>query len=140
MDRSAPWRATSSAGGSPRPSAGADLAAFPWWTLGVNVLGSFAIGLFLTLLAWRRWSEAARLLVAVGFLGGFTTFSAFSWETLGLVRAGEMGLALGYVAASVGLGLIAVMLGVWLGRRAASARPAPERAVATAGALADGAD
>lgn len=84
---------------------------FPYATLAVNVIGCFGIGL-----AMPTFERAAalppdlRLLVVVGFLGGFTTFSAFGNETLALLRAGG-GLALLNVAASVLLGLGAVVLG-----------------------------
>src|SRR5262249_34664878 len=100
---------------------------FPWATLTINVSGSFAIGLLTVLLA--RWLPHAhmRLLVVVGFLGGYTTFSSFSAEALGLWDRGERALCLGYVAGSVGAGLVAVVLGTVLGRgliEAAGRRPA----------------
>lgn len=110
---------------------GSDPSAFPWTTLAVNVTGSFAIGVFLALFASRRWSDGARLFVAVGFLGGYTTFSTFAWEFLGLLRGGETDLALAYVAASVALGFAAVALGVGLGGWIESARRARERGLST---------
>jgi CrcB protein len=85
-------------------------AAFPWGTLLVNALGSFAIGLAVGVLDRR---SAAWLLLVPGFLGGFTTFSAFGAETLALLRAGAAGRAGLYVAASIALGLA----GCWLGTR-----------------------
>jgi len=82
--------------------------AFPWATLGINVLGCFLIGLLQPML--RR--EELLVFVVPGILGGFTTFSAFGHETYELVRRESPGLAVAYVAASVVLGLAAV----WLGR------------------------
>lgn len=89
---------------------------FPWATLAINVTGSFAIGLLAVLLA--RWlpHPQMRLLVVVGFLGGYTTFSSFAAEALSLWERGERAPALGYVAGSVGAGLAAVVLGSALGR------------------------
>ena len=91
-------------------------AAFPWGTFVVNISGCFIIGLFLTVLAARRWSEEVRLFVAVGVLGGYTTFSAFGWETLSLARAGRADLSMVYIAGSVALGLAAAALGASVGR------------------------
>ena len=70
-------------------------AQFPWATFTINVSGSFAIGLLSVLLA--RWlpHPHARLLVVVGFLGGYTTFSSFSFESLALWERGEWGLCIG---------------------------------------------
>src|SRR5215472_8315042 len=89
---------------------------FPWATLTINVSGSFAIGLLTVLLA--RWlpHPQMRLLVVVGFLGGYTTFSSYTAEALVLWERGERALSLGYVTGSVGAGLVAVVLGTALGR------------------------
>jgi CrcB protein len=87
-------------------------AGWPWGTLTVNVLGSAAIGLA----AGAGLEGAGRLLLVTGFLGGFTTFSAFSLET-GTLFARSAPLAVLYVVASVGLGLAAFGLGLWLMRR-----------------------
>ncbi len=88
-------------------------AGFPQGTLAVNVLGSLAIGLCYALLT--PGGAMARLIMT-GLLGGFTTFSAFSLETLELWERGAAGLAALYILASVGLSLAAVALGVWAGR------------------------
>lgn len=89
---------------------------FPWGTLAVNVVGCLGIGLASGLLGIRQWSSPeVRLAVTVGLLGGFTTFSTFGAETLGLARAGEMGRAVVNVVAQLVLGLAAV----WLGDRIA---------------------
>lgn len=84
---------------------------FPYATLLVNVLGCFAVGLALpTLDRAAALSPDVRLLVVVGFLGGFTTFSAFGNETIALLRAG-VGPAMLNVLANVLFGLAAVLLG-----------------------------
>jgi CrcB protein len=84
---------------------------FPWGTLAVNVLGSAAIGIA----AGAGLEGGARLLVITGFLGGFTTFSAFSLETASLAERAP-GLAALYVAASICLGLAAFGLAWWFMR------------------------
>lgn len=93
-------------------------AAFPWGTLAVNLVGSCAIGFVLTL-AFERSSvpPATRLFLVTGVLGGFTTFSAFSWETLVLLRDGHALAAAGYAGGSVLGGLLAAFLGVALATR-----------------------
>ena len=76
--------------------------AFPFGTLAINVLGSFLIGAVAETYALRGGLPPAwRLFLATGVMGGFTTFSAFSLETLMLYERGEAGAALAYVAASV---------------------------------------
>ena len=94
-------------------------AGLPWWTLLVNVLGSFAIGLFAQLAASRGWPEPLRIGLMTGLLGGFTTFSAFSLETLALLRE-QPGSALLHVGLHLLLGLSACALGLWLGGRSGS--------------------
>ncbi len=86
----------------------------PLGTLAVNVAGSFVIGVVAVwLVGPRAWAYP---LLVTGFLGGFTTFSAYSLEALRLWEGGEAGLAFAYVAGSVLLSLVAVMLGLALGR------------------------
>ena len=92
------------------------LPGWPWGTLTVNVIGSFAIGLLFAWFAARPASDAVRLGLMTGVLGGFTTFSAFSIETLELLRSGGATDALGYVAATLVLGLAACALGLWAAR------------------------
>lgn len=90
---------------------------FPLGTLGVNILGSFVVGLVMAAALERgTLGENGRLLLATGFCGGFTTMSAFSYETLVLVRDGQLGFALGNVAATLGACLLAVWFGQALGR------------------------
>ena len=90
---------------------------FPLGILVVNVLGSFAIGLLGGLLASERlmWGYRVRVFLIVGVLGGFTTFSSFSFDTLALGREGFTALAWWNVIGQVTLSLIAVWLGFALG-------------------------
>jgi fluoride exporter len=90
---------------------------FPWGTIGVNIAGSLAMGLFIELLA-RRYggSNELRLFIATGILGGFTTFSAFSLDFAVLVQRGALSSALLYALASVVLSILALFLGLWLVR------------------------
>jgi CrcB protein len=89
---------------------------FPWGTFAVNVTGSLAIGLVMTLLIARGADPVYRLLLVTGFLGGYTTFSAFSFEALTLLEARRWDAAAFYVIGSVVLGLLAAALGLGLGR------------------------
>src|SRR5690349_656291 len=93
-------------------------ARFPWGTLFVNVTGSFLIGLILTVLTERaalhpNW----RLALVVGFLGGYTTFSSFEWETYAAVRDGGFWIGAANVVGSVAFGYAAVWVGAIVGRR-----------------------
>jgi len=89
---------------------------FPWGTCAVNVTGSLAIGLVMTLLFARGADPAYRLLLVTGFLGGYTTFSAFSFEAISLLESRRWDAAALYVIGSVVLGLLATSLGLGLGR------------------------
>jgi CrcB protein len=90
---------------------------FPWGTLAVNVLGCFAIGLVTEVIARRLdASPELRLLLVTGFLGGFTTFSAFSLDAMSLMERGAQGAAVVYLLASVLVSLAAVLAGLALGR------------------------
>ena len=90
---------------------------FPLGTLAVNVTGSFLIGLLMTLLTERLPHPNWRLLLVVGFLGGYTTFSSFEWETFSAVRGGSPWIGLANVLGSVTLGYAAVWLGAILAAR-----------------------
>jgi CrcB protein len=84
---------------------------FPWLTLAINVLGAALLGYLVTRLQERLpLSSYRRPLLGTGFCGAFTTFSTVQVELLGLLDAGRWALAGAYVAASVGLGLLAVHL------------------------------
>jgi fluoride exporter len=94
-------------------------AGFPWGTLFVNVAGSFAIGLLAALVTADgrpALGNDARAFLIVGVLGGFTTFSSFSLETLNLARAGALGAA----SANVALSVVLCLAGAGLGFAAAA--------------------
>ena len=103
-------------GAMARFSIGRWLAApggFPWATLGINVAGSFLLGLLIVLCKDRPgWL----LLLGAGFCGGFTTFSAFSVETLRMLEAEEYASAGGYVLGSVVAGIAGAWLGLQVGK------------------------
>lgn len=88
------------------------LSTFPFGTLGVNLLGCFAIGLVFGLSDRGNLTQDWRLFLATGLCGGFTTFSAFSNETFGLLRDGQHWYAIAYIAASVVLGILSTFIGL----------------------------
>ncbi len=91
---------------------------FPLGTLVINVTGSFLIGFLMTILTERfKLDPNWRLLLVVGFLGGYTTFSSFEWETYSSVREGGLWTGMLNVVSSVMLGYVAVVLGSMLARR-----------------------
>lgn len=112
----------SAAGGALRWALGAALQrstgdAFPLGTFSVNVVGSFALGFLLHWTAARTGVSAeTRALLTTGFCGGFTTFSAFSAETVELAASGAWGRAALYVGLSVSLALAATVAGLALAR------------------------
>ncbi len=87
------------------------LSAFPFGTLGVNILGCFAIGIVFALSEKTNMSPEMRLFLATGICGGFTTFSAFSNETFSLMRDGQLFYASAYITSSVLFGLFATFIG-----------------------------
>lgn len=90
----------------------------PYATAIVNVVGCFVIGVLAGCVSAGtiRFSETARVLVFVGVIGGFTTFSSFGLDTLTLVRNGETGMAAANIAIQFGLGLGGVFVGYWLAK------------------------
>lgn len=87
--------------------------AFPYGTFIINVTGSLAIGFFLTLISERlAVSQLWRLFFATGFLGAYTTFSAYTFEAADLMRGGAFGPALLYLVGSVVAGMIGVLAGI----------------------------
>ncbi len=91
-------------------------AGFPVGTLFVNVSGSLAMGCLAAMLLERTADPRISAFLLTGLLGGFTTFSAFSLETVGLIRDARLVAAFSYVAASVVLSVAMFIIGTWLGR------------------------
>jgi len=95
---------------------------FPYGTIGVNVFGSLLMGLLVGWLTHRAGGdENLRLFLGTGLLGGFTTFSAFSVDTVMLYQRKAYGLMTAYVSASVGLSLAALVIGLLIMRKFAPA-------------------
>ena len=94
----------------------------PWSTMIINVSGSMAAGLFMGLATQDKWPEPWKLLIAIGLLGGFTTFSAFSVEAARLLEQRAFGAAAMYIGGSLFLCLIGAIVGLVLA--GALARPA----------------
>ncbi|MFM7773793.1 MAG: fluoride efflux transporter CrcB [Candidatus Kapaibacterium sp.] len=97
---------------SPAPSPG----SFPIATLVVNVVGCLIIGSVYGSLAQTKLSSSAVAFLTTGFCGGFTTFSAFSMETVTLLRDGHTTMAMLYGVLSVALGIVATGIGIWAAR------------------------
>lgn len=90
---------------------------FPWGTLAINVSGSFVLGFLLAFLEQRAVADPTyRLLLGTGFLGAYTTFSTFSYETIALLEDGEYWQMLLNIGSSIGLGLIGAIIGIAMGR------------------------
>jgi CrcB protein len=96
------------------------VAHWPWATLTVNVAGGLLMGLLTGWLAFRSGAhgESIRLFAAVGLLGGFTTFSAFSLEVALMIERRQFAMAGGYAAAAVVLSVAALFIGLMVARRA----------------------
>lgn len=93
-------------------------STFPFGTLFVNIVGSFLIGLIMVwLLKAGEWRENYRLLLVAGIMGGFTTFSSFSWETWKLIEDGRIPLAMANVLFSVTVCLLATVAGAMLAKQ-----------------------
>lgn len=93
-------------------------SSFPWGTLAVNILGSFLIGLLMVLLLKAgEWRENGRLLLVTGMMGGFTTFSSFSWETWKLMEDGRLLMAMTNILASVAVCLAGTFAGAMLAKQ-----------------------
>ena len=101
------------------------ITSFPLGIFIVNVLGSVAIGIVAGIVASGRWSVSieARTFVMVGVLGGFTTFSSFSLDTLTLIRGGHVGFAIWNVVGQILLSLIGIAAGYHVTVLALSAKP-----------------
>jgi CrcB protein len=92
---------------------------YPWGTLAVNLLGGFLMGALAGTLARAGGNEHTRLLIGVGVLGGFTTFSSFSLETVNMIERGDWGMALTYALVSVIGSVLALFGGLYLIRAVA---------------------
>ena len=92
---------------------------YPWGTLAVNLIGGFLMGLLVGLLARTGGSEQTRVLVGVGVLGGFTTFSAFSLDAVTMIERGQWGVAVTYALVSVVGSVLALFAGLYLVRAVA---------------------
>ena len=93
-------------------------AAWPYATFTINVVGSLLMGVLAGSLAFRGdGGQQLRLLLGTGVLGGFTTFSAFSLETVQMIERREFAPAAVYVVGSVAIGAAALFVGLWLARR-----------------------
>ena len=93
-------------------------STFPWGTLFINLTGCFFLGLIGQMMLNRMMvSSELRVAIAVGFFGGYTTFSSFGWEAAKMLEAGEWLRSMTYVAASVVLGLLLSVAGIRLGNR-----------------------
>lgn len=89
-------------------------ATYPFGILAINVIGSTLMGVVVAWFAASGDASASvRLFLATGILGGFTTFSAFSLDTVALIERGEAGAAALYVAASVGLSILGLVAGLY---------------------------
>jgi CrcB protein len=91
--------------------------AFPLGTLLINVSGALLIGIISALVSRHFLSLTFQVIVATGFLGGYTTFSTMCWETTQLARAGQTRASIYYLGGNIVLGLLAVMGGLLLGWR-----------------------
>ncbi len=88
---------------------------FPWGTFIINVSGAFVIGLLSAFVTHKILSIAAQTVLATGFLGGYTTFSTMSWESVQLARGGSTARSMFYLGGSALIGMAAALLGVMLG-------------------------
>lgn len=92
-------------------------ARFPYGTFVINITACFLIGLVMTVLAEKtQWSPNWRYLIPIGFLGGYSTFSSFEYETFRVFQSNELLVAGLNITLSVGIGFLAVWLGVITGR------------------------
>jgi CrcB protein len=93
-------------------------ASWPYGTLFINVTGCAAIALFITYFSDRELSPNWRYFFPTGFVGAYTTFSTYEYEMVGLIGSRSAASAAVYFVLSNGLGMVACLAGIWLGRRA----------------------
>jgi fluoride exporter len=89
---------------------------YPFGTFAVNFVGCLFIGILMALAVDRKISDVWQKILVTGCLGSLTTFSTFSYETIGLIRSDRPGLAAVYVVANLAVGLVAVMVGMGIAR------------------------
>jgi fluoride exporter len=92
------------------------MPVLPYNTFTVNVIGSFLMGVAMAYFMPKASSETVRLFLTTGILGGFTTFSAFSYDAYSLYLRGDLWQAVIYVLLSVIISLFALVLGVWIAK------------------------
>jgi fluoride exporter len=93
-------------------------AGFPYGTFTVNLLGSLILGILLAASFWDGDKNLGfKLFLTTGLMGGFTTYSTFSYETMDLLRQGHVGTGVSYLCATLFICLFASMAGFWLGRQ-----------------------
>lgn len=90
------------------------LGSFPYGTLVVNIIGCFLIGLVFSIVEKGALSAELRFFIATGIIGGFTTYSAFSYETFSLLRDGQIWAGISYILLSIVLGLLSTMAGFFI--------------------------
>jgi fluoride exporter len=86
--------------------------SFPWGTFVVNISGSFALGLLAGLVLAQGWSKDAQTLLGTGFLGAYTTFSTYAYETVRRAEEGAPRVAVAYAVGSMAVGVAAAALGL----------------------------
>ena len=92
-------------------------SAFPWATFVINVTGCFAVGFIIAAIVDRhRAPQWLKVGLTIGFCGGYTTFSTFAQESLDLIEARDLAIAFASIGASVLLGVLAVLIGIKVGR------------------------
>ncbi len=92
-------------------------SGFPWGTFIVNVVGSLFMGVLIGWLMTKQGGQNLKLFLATGFLGGFTTFSAFSLDAINLLERKTIGPFIFYVGGSIIIAVIALALGLWIARK-----------------------
>lgn len=88
--------------------------AFPWGTFAVNISGSLALGFLVGLVLFQELPVSYRVVLGTGFLGAYTTFSTWMYESVRLLQGGEWGTALWNLLGSLGVGAFAAAFGLWL--------------------------
>jgi CrcB protein len=89
---------------------------FPWSTMLINITGSFALGLFMGLFLASAWRDGWRLLIAIGVLGGYTTYSSYAYEAARLLEERSYLAAVGYVSGNALLSVVGAIVGLALAR------------------------